>query len=299
MNHYIVVDKFSSEARQLRETFEKKYSTQKSSSSERFVWDYFFVENQYQFLRTPAYHYFRKSVYEKFHHQLVEWGRNILGCHDVSPPWLSNYVEGMQQKPHSDVPHGPWAWVFSLTPQKRKFTGGETFIFRPELLNYWGHFLDESDREQNAYMEFIPPDFNRLIVFDPRFPHGVTPVAGTQNPSEGRLVIHGWFVEPRPYVVGDLTTDQVQISIEPLIFGVSDLVQELGDFHGTLSFRLKVSKSGSVTSFQWLTDTVIGLQDHKKQKSLLNSWIQKKFSKAQFPKSKGSSQMTIPILFKA
>lgn len=28
-------------------------------------------------------------------------------------------------------------------------------------------------------------------VFDPRFPHGVRPVAGTKDPQKGRLVLHG------------------------------------------------------------------------------------------------------------
>jgi hypothetical protein len=28
-------------------------------------------------------------------------------------------------------------------------------------------------------------------VFDPRFPHGVRPVAGTRDPQQGRLVLHG------------------------------------------------------------------------------------------------------------
>lgn len=52
--------------------------------------------------------------------------------------------------------------------------------------------------------------FNQLTVDDPRFPHGVTEVKGTRDPLKARLVIHGWFVEPRPYVVGGLSTAQVQ-----------------------------------------------------------------------------------------
>jgi len=41
-------------------------------------------------------------------------------------------------------------------------------------------------------------------VFDPRIPHGVRTVTGTHDPREGRLVIHGWFVQPRPFIRGPL-----------------------------------------------------------------------------------------------
>lgn len=37
----------------------------------------------------------------------------------------------------------------------------------------------------------VPAPFNRLTVFDPRFPHGVRQVHGTRDPRKGRLVLHG------------------------------------------------------------------------------------------------------------
>ena len=37
----------------------------------------------------------------------------------------------------------------------------------------------------------VPSPFNRLTVFDPRFPHGVREVRGTRDPRKGRLVLHG------------------------------------------------------------------------------------------------------------
>lgn len=49
---------------------------------------------------------------------------------------------------------------------------------------------------------FVEPEFNRLTVFDPRLPHGVRPVRGTQDPREARLVLHGWFTEPTPFFTG-------------------------------------------------------------------------------------------------
>lgn len=298
MKHWFVNDRFFSRAQSLRDTFEKKFSKKKGTESDRFVWDYWYVENQYQFLRTPAYHFFKGKDYVSFHSQLVQWGRENLGCHDVSPPWLSYYVEGMEQKPHSDVPHGPWAWVYSLTPRTRHFTGGETFIFKPELLSYWRHFAEEKDREQSAYMDFISPDFNRLTVFDPRFPHGVTTVQGVRDPLQARLVIHGWFVEPRPYVVGGLSTELVQPILAELIHSLSDFVGTSGDFHGTMSIRLQVSPQGKVNQIKWLTNTVLSLSGQNKDTDQLIRWLTRGLKLLAFPKARKGSAITIPILFK-
>lgn len=46
----------------------------------------------------------------------------------------------MKQELHTDAPHGPWAFVLSLTPAERAFAGGETLIMKPHVLNYWPGF---------------------------------------------------------------------------------------------------------------------------------------------------------------
>ena len=47
----------------------------------------------------------------------------------------------MLQELHADSPHGPWAFVFSLTDwEHRAFTGGETAIFKPHMLDFWSSF---------------------------------------------------------------------------------------------------------------------------------------------------------------
>jgi hypothetical protein len=298
MKPIIIENRFSPQAKALRKHFENNFAVHKDIRSERFVWDYWYVKDQYQFLRTPAYHYFPSTIYQKFHSQLVQWGREVLGCHDVSPPWLSYYVEGMEQKIHSDVPHGPWAWVYSLTLQTKKFDGGETFILKPETLNYWQNFVDEKEREQKAYVENIAPDFNRLIVFDPRLPHGVTPVRGTADPLQGRVVIHGWFVEPRPYVVGGLSTALVQKGLQPALIEMSQVLNQLQNFHGTMSFRLSVAASGEVTKFQWLTDTIVSLAHNETETMQLKNWIRSRFSNTEFRKTSSPSKITVPLLFR-
>ena len=95
---YRTVDRFYPKAKTLRSVFDKRFEDPLSAHADRFVWDYWHVPNEYTNLRTPAYHYFPKAIYEPFHRYLVEYGRTQLGCHDVSPPWLSLYVEDAAKK---------------------------------------------------------------------------------------------------------------------------------------------------------------------------------------------------------
>jgi len=57
---------------------------------------------------------------------------------------------------------------------------------------------------QKGHMQvsLVQPQFNRLTVFDGRYPHGVRPVEGTRDPLKARLVLHGWFTEPTPFFDG-------------------------------------------------------------------------------------------------
>ena len=114
--------------------------------------------------------------------------RDELGCAGVTPVWLSCYVEGMRQELHADVPHGPWAFVLSLTRwDERTWTGGETLILKPSTLDYWSSFDADATVERESLVELVQPRFNRLTVFDPRLPHGVPVVEGVRDPSQGRL----------------------------------------------------------------------------------------------------------------
>lgn len=299
MKHILTQDRFFSGAEDLREVFEDRFRDPGAAQGERFVWDFWYVKDQYRMVRTPAYHYFPQKIYRQFHASLVQWGRETLGCHDISPPWLSYYVEGCRQELHADVPHGPWAFVYSLSPRKIRYRGGETLLLKPEVLNYWPGFSDASGRELTSFVDRVASPFNRLTVFDPRFPHGVTEVRGVEDPLEGRLVVHGWFVEPRPYVVGALKTNQVSAALAQAMDLLSRELPRLGDLHGTVSLRLAVTKSGTVGDFRFLTETLMGLQDPIPQKQAARRALKKIFSGLQFPKAPAASQVTIPLLFKA
>lgn len=302
--HIITQKNFSKVATPLREAFDENFKDPRSTHQDRFVWDYWHVPNQYTALRTPAYTYFEEKLYLELHKEIVMWGRRNLGCWDVSPPWMTCYVEGCKQELHSDVPHGPWAFVFSLTPAKkwnqRKFSGGETLIFKPEVLNYWKNFSEAKDRELKSFVDHVESPFNQLTVFDPRYPHGVTEVRGTHNPAEGRLVIHGWFTEPKTYLEGPLNsqTKKVETILDQTFDHVVALVQDLNreqiELHGVMSLQLQVLGNGSVESCRFATNNV--LDQFGNTSNIFLRRLKGLYSTLKFPTARGKTIITIPLI---
>lgn len=250
----------------MRRYFDSIFADASRSHPQRFCWDYWDMD-EYTLLRTPAYHFFPKPIYESFHRHLVQWGRENLGCHDISPPWMSCYVEGCKQDTHQDLPHGPLAFVFSLTPwQGRRFRGGETFL------------------GEGRTQKLVPAKFNRLIVFDPSVPHGVRKVSGTQKVNEGRLVIHGWFVQPRPFLVGSLAPKKVYSVLDEQLPDVLHECLPRNLKTGFISYRLDILPSGKVKSALMLADTAGAHQ-----------FLSKSIMRLQFPKAKASTRLTLPV----
>lgn len=288
-------DSFFSEAKKMRSEFLERVDDQ--GSSKRFVWDYWHVPRQYTLLRTPAYHFFSPKLYKRFHERLLAFGRETLGCYDVTPPWLSYYIDGCKQDLHADVPHGPWAFVFSLTDwTKREFTGGETLLLKESTLDYWRHFSEMNGVERDDLIETIPAKFNRLLTFDPRVPHGVTPVHGIHDPRKARLVVHGWFTDPEPYVVGSLTRKQATGPLNEMIESLSHDFNDHSHLHGSLSLRFQVSRTGMVSKLRLMTNTLISREG--KSSTPFLKCISRAASSTRFPRSPGLTDVTLPIVFR-
>ena len=294
----LVVDRFAKQAKAMRGVFDQRFEDPRRTNGDRFVWDYWHVPGQYTALRTPAYHYFPAKLYEAFHNDLVWWGRRTLGCHDVSPPWLSCYIEGCRQELHGDVPHGPWAFVFSLTDWlARTFRGGETLLLRDDVLDYWNGFASAGVVEEPQVLQAIEPRFNRLVVFDPRIPHGVRRVEGTQDPRQGRLVVHGWFVQPRPFIEGPLKPPVLAQRIADLSQVIDPFVEAGLPVSGMLSLRVSVGSPGAVRKVAVLSDNTrvpSAYADHRKQ--VLRA-ITRGVRGWTFPKAKAPSVVTLPLVF--
>lgn len=297
INQIKSVDQFFGKATQLRKCFEQNFANPHNAHRQRFVWDYWHVPNQYNLLRTPAWTYFPKGLYRQFHRHLVVWGREQLGCHDISPPWLSFYVDGCFQNLHADGPHGPWAFVYSLTQwQKRKFSGGTTQILKPSVLNYWQNYDRYKVTEQSQLITEVAPQFNRLIVFDPRIPHGVSPVSGVLDPQEGRLVIHGWFVQPRLFVQGPLLPKVVDEVVRGFLTSRSQSQQSLlTSTTGTLSLRLSVSARGQVRQIKILTNSLMSKRKGNYSALMLKALLSE-VKNLKFPQKSKPSQVTLPLI---
>lgn len=304
----LVIDGFTPRAKSLRRHFDDQFANPLSLEKQRFVWDYWHVPEQYTLVRTPAYHYFPQKMYMPFHKELVLWGRQNLGCWDISPPWLSYYVEGCEQSLHADIPHGPWAFVLSLS-LKRDFRGGETLLLKESVLQYWrgrgaagaagtsdGRGLTASSgNELHDLVDLIEPKFNRLVVFDGRIPHGVRRVAGTHDPREARLVLHGWFSNPKTYIEGGLPGRVVERRLNEAFAQVADLVSSRDPVWGTLALRLRVSAAGRVTVGKYLTMSVRDSNGELPRELLLE--ILRVYRSLEFPRARTATDIVLPLLF--
>ncbi|HUJ59488.1 MAG TPA: 2OG-Fe(II) oxygenase [Kofleriaceae bacterium] len=288
----VVVDRFAPEANALRAVFDERFADPRRARSDRFVWDWWHVPGQYTHLRTPAWTYFPRALYARFHRRLVAWGRARLGCHDISPPWLSCYVDGCGQELHGDLPHGPWAFVMSLTRWRdRAFSGGETVLLRDEVLDHWHDFRTRG-LEQGDIVRAIAPEFGRLIAFDPRIPHGVRAVTGTRDPRAGRLVIHGWFVQPRPFVQGPVATRTLTARARELGSLIGDL-----PVSGMLALAFAVDRGGAVRRTRILSDTTRVPRADERARRKLVAALQQSIAAWKLGPQRGPSQVTLPLVF--
>ena len=289
-------DQFYPGASDLRNAFLGRFSTPLKASEDRFCWDFWVVPRQYRLLRTPAESFFGPKLFNPFLGHLLQWGRQNLGCQMISHPWLSAYIDGCHQSLHSDVPHGPWSFVYSLTPWKeRAFTGGETLLTRTKLLNYFGEVRHDQSDEAESFIQKVEPKMNRLTLFDPRYPHGVERVQNVEDLSQARLVIHGWFTEPRPMLEGTLTFKKIAQPLDRLADHIISSI-EPEQVYGLLSTRFEIDSNGKISSAKILCNHLIDDRGTVLANSKLKSTLQN--LEVSFPKSAGRTTLTLPVEFK-
>jgi hypothetical protein len=187
--------------------------------------------------------------------------------------------------------------VYSLTPWKgRAFRGGETLLLRDEVLDFWQDFRSVRAVEEHELLRAVEPRFDRLVVFDPRIPHGVRPVTGTRDPREGRLVIHGWFVQPRPFVEGALPVRALSQKIADLGGALGTWLGDL-PIAGMLSLAFTVDARGRATNVRLLSDTTrVPLADEAARKTIVRR-IRAFVGTWTFGKQRSASTVTLPLVF--
>mmetsp|Transcript_30662 Transcript_30662/g.61365 ORF Transcript_30662/g.61365 Transcript_30662/m.61365 type:complete len:253 (+) Transcript_30662:21-779(+) len=185
--HVIVDDEFTKGSQVLidaRSLFDETHNRDDRGATEQnFKWEYWNAgSGQYAHLRSPGTSFFGSGEEDHLLDDLCElittFGQQQLGMNSITPPWLSCYVDGHEQRLHTDPAHGPWAFVLSLTSEQALAAmkgSGETQILNPEVLSYWNKF-DGYAKEEKDLFTTVEPKFGRFLAFDPRFPHGVRQV---------------------------------------------------------------------------------------------------------------------------
>ncbi|HEV7554482.1 MAG TPA: hypothetical protein VGO00_03440, partial [Kofleriaceae bacterium] len=133
-------------------------------------------------------------------------------------------------------------------------------------------------------------------VFDPRVPHGVRCVRGTHDPREGRLVIHGWFVQPRPFIQGPLRASALTSRVDELTGSLGDWLQGL-PVAGLVSLAFTVDRRGGVSSVRVLCDTTrVPAGDEAARRRLVRR-IAAAVARWRFAPQRGASRITLPLVF--
>lgn len=261
------------------------------------IWNYWHVPGQYTYLRTNPERLMARPKVEDFVGALRAWSTERLGFADVSWPYLSLYVAGCRQGLHNDSENGRFAFVYSLTKNDRKTTGGETLVFKE------GDLFRDHVGKSNAGPGFyaaIEPKFNRLVIFDDRMPHAVERVDGSMDPMEGRFVFHGHIKENGAIVTGALSPQAASdVVMSALVPFCDEAFARIRLYHGPLVLRLNVSPAGEVASCAVVLDRVAAADRSDAEWPRLKADLVKRFEALKFREADGPTTITQPVMFGA
>jgi hypothetical protein len=259
------------------------------------VWNYWFVPELYTYLRTDADRVIGRNHVDAFHGALREWSTSHLGMAEASWPYLSLYVPGCRQGWHNDARNGRFAYVYSLTRNERRTTGGETLVLREG--DPFRDNLVSATAGRDLY-EAIEPRFNRLVIFDDRLPHAVERIDGLMDPIEGRFVLHGHLSEGSAIIAGALPAAAATGSLnEALVKFGDELAATVALYRGPLVFRITIDASGKVESCAIIVDRVIHSDPGHVGWDLVRDDLAGRLKALKFPAAKGRTVLIQPVLF--
>lgn len=256
------------------------------------IWNYWYVPGLYTYLRTSPQKLMPRALIESFHARLTAWANHRLGLGHVTWPYLSLYVDGCSQGIHNDSTNGRFGYVYSLTRNDRHSRGGQTIVFK-EGDPFRGR-LTRADAGTGLY-DLVEPDFNRLVLFDDRMPHGVQRIEGGMDPRDGRVVLHGHISEGDAVFVGPVPPDAVRAALAPGIEAAIDAhAAAEGSHHGPLVVRLEIAPDGRVNAVHVLVDRV-ARSDGGDPRPLVDALIAN-IAAIRLPPASERSLVTLPIL---
>jgi hypothetical protein len=295
-SRFVVADDFLEEeqARALRADIDTHFAApERHGPDTHQIWNYWHVPGSYTYLRTQPEKVLKQEHVELFVTALRRWSINYLGLAGVSHPFLSLYIDGCQQVLHNDSLNGRFGYVFSLTRDRRKTSGGETLLLKEGDL--FASRLSTAEAGVGLF-DAVEPRFNRLVVFDDRVPHAVQRVEGSMDPREGRFVLHGHLTDTGSIVSGKLTRE----SVEPLVKEVAiDLLQDQRDeanlYHGLVVLRFVIAPSGAVES-AWVLVDRLARRDGGRCAKLVDTLLERARA-LRFPAVEGRSGASVPLTF--
>ena len=267
------------------------------------VWNYWFVPELYAYLRTAPEKVIRRELVQMFADALKGWSIERLGMAQVTWPYLSLYVPGCRQGLHNDTINGRFGFVYSLTLDERKTSGGETIIlhegdpFRSKLT---------TPAAGRGLYDAVAPRFNRLIVFDDRLPHAVERIEGVMDPREGRFVLHGHLGESGWIVAGPLPPQTLlAVVTAALETGTASLREQdgaagaapLAAHHGPFTLRIQIAPEGHVAFSQLVMDRVVSPLGDESRWLTAREEIMAAIAGCVFPAAPAPTIAIMPMLF--
>ena len=295
---YLVMDDFlpSAVAQEMRAAVEAHLGNPYRHSPQTHMdWDYWHVPALYTYLRTLPEKVIGPRLTEIFHDRLFQWSSETLGLGAAKASYLSLYVNGCRQNQHNDSTNGRFGFVYSLTKNSRRTSGGETLIWRED-----DYFETRIHRPCTGadFFQSIEPRFNRLLVFDDRMPHAVQLVEGNMDPLEGRIVIHGHIKEAGPIVYGLLPHGLVLDLANQLASGyATDLGNSLMIYHGPAAVRFTVQPDGTVVGAHLILDRVRRLRGEGPGVQEMLAELVNRISNLRFPSSSEETIVALPFGF--
>jgi len=293
---FVVHPDFFPEAAALRAEFEAHFAQPEKHSPDRHhVWNYWYVPELYTYLRAQPGRLFSKDLLDRFIAHLTRFARETYGFTRVYHPYLSLYVAGCRQGLHNDAKNGRLGYVYSLTRwDERNFQGGETLIM-PEQ-SYFGSERLLQAQAGTTLQTLVPSQFNQMLVFDDRLPHGVPRIEGTMEPTRGRVVLHGHFLEGPPYLEGPLPGAQVEQTLRAASGDLDARVKELGrGLAGAVNLRVTIGADGTVQNVAKLFDRLMAFTRDAGDADKASEEIALFFRTLRFPEAPGESRLTLSL----
>ena len=110
-------------------------------------------------------------------------------------------------------------------------------------------------------------------------------------------MLHGWFVQPRPFTVGPLSEEAFGAGIEQVLAELPEQLPQDALLSGTLTVRFVVSPAGAVQKATILVDTLRTPAPSRAVRDALAVWVLSRVRRLRFPKAARSSVATLPLVF--